>query len=76
MKKIVKKHKVAREAATLQASEESVIPILAISPNVLAAQLATLLPAGDVHRSMDNIAVAADKGIARRLQPPAVYGVF
>ncbi len=60
MKKIVKKHKVAREAATLQASEESVIPILAISPNVLAAQLATLLPAGDVHRSMDNIAVAAE----------------
>ena len=76
MKKIVKKHKVAREAATLQASEDSVIPILAISPSVLAAQLATLLPAGDVHRSMDNVAVAADKGIARLLQPPAVYGVF
>lgn len=76
MKKIVKKHKVAREAATLQASEESVIPILAISPTVLAAQLATLLPAGDVRRSMDNVAVAADKGIARLLQPPAVYGVF
>ena len=76
MKKIVKKHKVAREAATLQASEESVIPILAISPNVLAAQLATLLPAGDVHRSMDNIAVAADKGIARLLHPSAIYGVF
>ena len=60
----------------MQASEDSVMPILAISPNVLAAQLATLLPAGDVHRSMDNIAVAARRELLGYSIHPAVYGVF